>query len=274
MSKNKAWIQYTKQGEIVPGSLIVSPRRPINGVWYEVVTDICCDTEPPFGLISSRQKAFVKYDASGNIVPGSLVLTDGRLPRPGIWKEVYIDICCSTTTTTTTRPIISIIIEDPFGNSNGSIQSFGISPLYVGQTFTLPQAGNLESILLRLLKFNGSNALFNIELVIYEVVAGVPTDTILGISNSVSTNSIIDFIPNLFTFSNVILPAGQYLFITRYTDVVVHDSSNWIEYVSNSSGTYAGGEQGYTLTADSGATWDPSTIPGWDMLSQVNYSVY
>lgn len=96
MAKNKAWIQYTKYGEIVPGSLIVSPKRPVNGVWYEVVTDICCDTEPPFGLISSKQKAFVKYDASGNIVPGSLVLTDGRLPRPGIWKEVYINICCSS----------------------------------------------------------------------------------------------------------------------------------------------------------------------------------
>jgi uncharacterized protein (TIGR02145 family) len=106
MSKNKAWIQYTKYGEIVPGSLIVSPRRPVNGVWYEVVTDICCDTEPPFGLISSKQKAFVKYDASGNIVPGSLVLTDGRLPKPGIWKEVYIDICCSTTTSTTTTTTI------------------------------------------------------------------------------------------------------------------------------------------------------------------------
>jgi uncharacterized protein (TIGR02145 family) len=106
MSKNKAWIQYTKQGQIVPGSLIVSPRRPVNGVWYEVITDICCDTEPPFGLISSKQKAFVKYDASGNIVPGSLILTDGRLPRPGIWKEVYINICCSTTI----DPLIPITI--------------------------------------------------------------------------------------------------------------------------------------------------------------------
>jgi uncharacterized protein (TIGR02145 family) len=106
MAKNKSWIQYTKQGQIVPGSLIVSPRRPVNGVWYEVITDICCDTELPFGLISSKQKAFVKYDASGNIVPGSLVLTDGRLPRPGIWKEVYIDICCSTTSTTTTTTIL------------------------------------------------------------------------------------------------------------------------------------------------------------------------
>jgi uncharacterized protein (TIGR02145 family) len=113
MSKNKAWIQYTKYGEIVPGSLIVSPRRPVNGVWYEVVTDICCDTEPPFGLISSKQKAFVKYDASGNIVPGSLVLTDGRLPKPGIWKEVYIDICCSTTSTTTTTTSCQNIVPEP-----------------------------------------------------------------------------------------------------------------------------------------------------------------
>jgi uncharacterized protein (TIGR02145 family) len=115
MAKNKAWIQYTRQGQIVPGSLIVSSRRPVNGVWYEVITDICCDTEFPFGLISSKQKAFIKYDASGNIVPGSLVLTDGRLPRPGIWKEVYIDICCSISTTTTTSteapppfPIVTI----------------------------------------------------------------------------------------------------------------------------------------------------------------------
>jgi uncharacterized protein (TIGR02145 family) len=71
-----------------------------------VITDICCDTEPPFGLISSRQKAFIKYDSYGNIVPGSLILTDGRLPRPGIWKEVYIDICCSISTTTTSTTII------------------------------------------------------------------------------------------------------------------------------------------------------------------------
>ncbi len=96
MSKNKAWVQYTKQGQIVPGSLIISSKRPVNGVWYEVVTDICCDTEPPFGLISSKQKAFVKYDSYGNIVPGSLIITDSKLPKPGIWKEVYVDICCAT----------------------------------------------------------------------------------------------------------------------------------------------------------------------------------
>jgi len=113
MSKKKAWIQYTKQGKIVPGSLIVSPRRPVNGVWYEVVTDICCDTEPPFGLISGKQKAFIKYDASGNIVPGSLILTDNKLPKPGIWKEVYINICCSSNNDKTSTWLITEIFNSP-----------------------------------------------------------------------------------------------------------------------------------------------------------------
>jgi len=95
MSKQKAWIQYTKKGSIVPGSLIVSANRPKNGTWYEVIENICCDTEPPFGVISSKKKAFVKYDSQGNIVPGSLIVT-GKLPKPGIWKEVVINACCST----------------------------------------------------------------------------------------------------------------------------------------------------------------------------------
>jgi hypothetical protein len=151
MPKNKAWIQYTKQGEIVPGSLIVSPRRPVNGVWYEVVTDICCDTEPPFGLISSKQKAFVKYDASGNIVPGSLVLTDGRLPRPGIWKEVYIDICCSTLPTTTTTTVAPYEIGDPL---NGGYIAYldntglhGFVANLVGDNNTLADWGSYGTLL-------------------------------------------------------------------------------------------------------------------------------
>lgn len=94
MRKQKAWIQYTKQGRIVPGSLILSPHRPKTGTWYEVIENICCDTEPAFGVISSRKKAFVKYDSQGNIVPGSLILTT-KLPKPGIWKEVLINACCN-----------------------------------------------------------------------------------------------------------------------------------------------------------------------------------
>lgn len=92
--KNKAWIQYTKSGKLVPGSLIVSPTRPKNGVWYEVIENICCDNDPAFGQISSKKKAFVKYSKDGHIVPGSLIITNSQLPKPGIWKEVYINKCC------------------------------------------------------------------------------------------------------------------------------------------------------------------------------------
>lgn len=96
MRNNRAWIQYTKQGRIVPGSLIISKTRPVNGVWYEVVEKIYYDSNPPYGVINSRQKAFVKYDGSGRIVPGSLIITNNTLPKPGIWKEVYINKCCDT----------------------------------------------------------------------------------------------------------------------------------------------------------------------------------
>lgn len=112
MSKNKAWIQYTKTGKIIPGSLIVSAKRPKNGVWYEVIQNICCDTEPAFGVILTKPKAFIKYDNNGNIVPGSLVITD-NLPKPGIWKEVYIDVCCITTTTTSTSTTTTTTTATP-----------------------------------------------------------------------------------------------------------------------------------------------------------------
>lgn len=99
---NRAWIQYTKQGRIIPGSLIISKTRPVNGVWYEVVEKIYYDPNPPFGVLHSKKKAFVKYDGDGQIVPGSLIITNNTLPRPGIWKEVYMTIPLPTTTTTTT----------------------------------------------------------------------------------------------------------------------------------------------------------------------------
>jgi uncharacterized protein (TIGR02145 family) len=125
MAKQKAWIQYTKQGRIVPGSLILSPKRPVNGTWYEVIENICCDTEPAFGVISSRKKAFVKYDSQGNIVPGSLIITT-KLPKPGAWKEVFINICCDitpvTTTTTTAAPTSWYLRSNyPDAPNNGDI---------------------------------------------------------------------------------------------------------------------------------------------------------
>lgn len=51
MSIKKAWIQYNKQGKIVPGNLILTNgSRPNNlSTWKEVSTDLCCPTSiyPP-----------------------------------------------------------------------------------------------------------------------------------------------------------------------------------------------------------------------------------
>ena len=51
-------------------------------------------------------KAFVRYDGSGRVVAGSLVLRKNK-PKVGKWKEIQAYECCnyipSTTTTTTTQ---------------------------------------------------------------------------------------------------------------------------------------------------------------------------
>jgi len=92
MSKQKAFVRYTKNGQIVPGSLVLSYNYPKPGLWAEVITDICCDTDIP-GTITTTPKAWVRYTKEGKIVPGSLVVGNSY-PNSGIWKEVIIDVCC------------------------------------------------------------------------------------------------------------------------------------------------------------------------------------
>jgi hypothetical protein len=48
-------------------------------------------------------KAFVRYDGSGRVVAGSLILRKQK-PKVGNWQEITAYECCnfSTTTTTTT----------------------------------------------------------------------------------------------------------------------------------------------------------------------------
>ncbi len=48
--------------------------------------------------VNPRKKAYIRIDASGRIVPGSVVLRT-RKPRIGRWIEITADVCCSTTTT-------------------------------------------------------------------------------------------------------------------------------------------------------------------------------
>jgi hypothetical protein len=54
MAKKRAFVKYTKQGRLIPGSLIVttSGGYPINGLYQEVPMDLCCltTTVPPVSL--------------------------------------------------------------------------------------------------------------------------------------------------------------------------------------------------------------------------------
>lgn len=55
---------------------------------------------------NKKLKAFVRFDGSGRVVPGSMVMRK-RMPKVGRWQEIISHECCgsediSTTTTTTT----------------------------------------------------------------------------------------------------------------------------------------------------------------------------
>ena len=49
-----------------------------------------------------RFRAFVRFDGSGRVIPGSLVMRK-HIPKVGRWQEITGYECCNTTTTTTTE---------------------------------------------------------------------------------------------------------------------------------------------------------------------------
>ena len=52
-----------------------------------------------------KLKAFVRFDGSGRVVPGSLILRK-RKPKVGRWQEVVNHECCNDVTTTTTTTTV------------------------------------------------------------------------------------------------------------------------------------------------------------------------
>lgn len=49
-------------------------------------------------------KAYVRFDGSGRIVPGSLILRRNK-PKVGKWQEILAYECCNPTTTSTTTAV-------------------------------------------------------------------------------------------------------------------------------------------------------------------------
>lgn len=54
-------------------------------------------------MANYKLRAFIRLDASGTIIPGSVVLRKSQ-PKYGRWQEITRNECCvpETTTTTTT----------------------------------------------------------------------------------------------------------------------------------------------------------------------------
>lgn len=100
MPKKRAFVRYSKQGKIVPGSLILTSGSFPQGssTWSEVPADLCCEF-PAIIVSPSKKRAFVRYTKGGKIVPGSLIITNGTYPSgPSTWKEIQSNLCCGLVT--------------------------------------------------------------------------------------------------------------------------------------------------------------------------------
>lgn len=69
-------------------------------------------------------KAFVRYDGSGRIVSGSLILRKNK-PKVGKWREISSYECCNPTTTTTLPPrLLLYTIGESFSISMPSVTMY------------------------------------------------------------------------------------------------------------------------------------------------------
>ena len=67
----------------------------------------------------SKKRAFVRYTKAGEVVPGSLILTNGSYPNgPALWEEVPADLCCSTTPVEEIYTMVLRFNIDPEGLGN------------------------------------------------------------------------------------------------------------------------------------------------------------
>jgi len=87
MSKKRAFVRYSKQGKIVPGSLILTGGSHPNGpsTWKEVSADLCCDG----GCESIGPFTFTQSEEPGTYGSGSYIslefncLTEGNIQFTG-----------------------------------------------------------------------------------------------------------------------------------------------------------------------------------------------
>ena len=97
----KAFVRYDSRNKIIPGSLVLTQRKPGIGDWVEIDTHIS-NFSTPISL-TTYNRCFIRYDVRGDIIPGSLRISRS-VPSIGNWIEIPITKQESTTTTTTVIP--------------------------------------------------------------------------------------------------------------------------------------------------------------------------
>lgn len=72
-------------------------------------------------------KAYVRYDGSGRVVAGSLILRK-KMPKVGKWIEIQTYECCNTTTTSTTTTNLNTILlydlGEPISLNNPAVSMY------------------------------------------------------------------------------------------------------------------------------------------------------
>ncbi len=134
----------------------------------------------------SKKRAFVRYTKSGEIVPGSLIITtNGGYPdKSSLWKEVTTNQCCNggggsactltTNVTSFTYPAAAISFVMVAASCDGGINEFNYENVFVDSIPEVNNINDLVQILNENLSFYGTFS-----------VTG-PTEISLALSSSLS----------------------------------------------------------------------------------------
>lgn len=91
----RAFIKYDASDLLTSGVLVTNDSVPSGRGWVEVPTNLCCSSVafPDFGTGTFKMKGFIKYSASGDIIPGSTIIRH-KWPKDGTWRQVPYKRCC------------------------------------------------------------------------------------------------------------------------------------------------------------------------------------
>lgn len=95
-TKTRAFVKYTKNGKIIPGSLILTTNGgyPVDGLYVELSFDVCCNPNPNFNRTTisfSTSITGVGGGCVGRATLTTIYLTQECLDNPQIGCEIWSD---------------------------------------------------------------------------------------------------------------------------------------------------------------------------------------